>query len=103
MDQPKKPKDPLHGVTLKAIVEELVETWGFEVLAQKVKIDCFRSDPSVSSSLKFLRRMPWARARVESLYLWHLRELKRRGIVRDPASKGRLTPEAGAEVFEIED
>lgn len=78
-------KDPLHGVTLQAIVEDLVDTWGWEYLGQQVNISCFQQNPSVSSSLKFLRRTPWARQRVESLYLWHLRELKRRGVRREPA------------------
>jgi uncharacterized protein (DUF2132 family) len=61
--------DPLHGVTLKAIVERLVEHFGWEALASHVPINCFRSQPSVSSSLTFLRRTPWARAQVEALYL----------------------------------
>ncbi|MHC4847234.1 MAG: VF530 family protein [Planctomycetota bacterium] len=63
------PKDPLHGVTLKTIVEELVERYGFEELGRRINIRCFTHDPSVSSSLKFLRRTPWARERVEQLYL----------------------------------
>ena len=62
-------KDPLHGVTLKTIVEELVERYGFEELGRRINIRCFTHDPSVSSSLKFLRRTPWARERVEQLYL----------------------------------
>jgi len=62
-------KDPLHGVTLKTIVEKLVERHGFEELGRRINIRCFTHDPSVSSSLKFLRRTPWARERVEQLYL----------------------------------
>jgi len=61
--------DPLHGVTLKTIVEQLVERHGFEELGRRINIRCFTHDPSVSSSLKFLRRTPWARERVEQLYL----------------------------------
>lgn len=62
-------KDPLHGLTLKTIVEQLVERHGFEELGRRINIRCFTHDPSVSSSLKFLRRTPWARERVEQLYL----------------------------------
>lgn len=64
-----QPNNPLHGVTLEQIVERLVEHYGWDKLAQRVNINCFKSDPSVKSSLKFLRRTPWARAEVEALYL----------------------------------
>ncbi len=73
-----QPKNPLHGVTLAAMLEELVAAYGFEELGQQVRLHCFQVDPSVSSSLKFLRRTPWAREKLESFYLWHLREQKRR-------------------------
>ncbi len=72
MDQEKnKPtsRDPLHGVTLKTIVTRLEEKYGWEELARRIKINCFSSDPSISSSLKFLRKTPWARQKVEALYL----------------------------------
>ena len=62
-------KDPLHGMTLKAILTSLVETYGWEELAARIKINCFSNDPSINSSLKFLRRTPWARKKVEDLYL----------------------------------
>lgn len=62
-------QDPLHGVTLKMMVTELSEHYGWEELAKKIKINCFSNDPSVTSSLKFLRKTPWAREKVESLYL----------------------------------
>jgi uncharacterized protein (DUF2132 family) len=62
-------KDPLHGRTLKSILEELVQHHGWETLASAVNIRCFSVNPSVSSSLKFLRRTPWARAKVEQFYL----------------------------------
>ena len=71
--------DPLHGVTLEAILTELVAHHGWEELGTMVTINCFVQDPSIRSSLKFLRKTPWARAKVESLYLWHLRELRRQG------------------------
>ncbi len=66
--------DPLHGVTLEAIVTELVARYGWAELGKRIAIRCFTSDPSISSSLKFLRRTPWAREKVEALYLGRLRE-----------------------------
>jgi len=62
-------QDPLHGITLKAIVTQLVEEYGWEELGDRIKIKCFTNDPSISSSLKFLRKTPWARKKVEELYL----------------------------------
>ncbi len=64
-----QPNNPLHGITLEAIVERLVDHYGWDQLAEKIAINCFINDPSVKSSLKFLRKTPWARAQVESLYL----------------------------------
>ena len=64
-----QPKNPLHGITLEAIVTELVEVLGWEELGRRIPVRCFTHDPSVSSSLTFLRRTPWARSKVESLYL----------------------------------
>ncbi|MEC8425005.1 MAG: VF530 family protein [Myxococcota bacterium] len=72
-----QPRNPLHGVTLKALLTELVDVYGFEDLSHRVRINCFAHEPSIKSSLKFLRKTPWAREKVESLYLWHLREQKR--------------------------
>jgi len=74
---PPKPKDPLHGITLEAMVNDLVAFFGWEELGQRISIRCFTSDPSVSSSLKFLRKTPWARDKVESLYLFVQRERRR--------------------------
>jgi uncharacterized protein (DUF2132 family) len=71
-----QPKNPLHGVTLERIVTELFEKHGWESLARQVKIRCFEIDPSIKSSLTFLRRTPWARAEVEALYLRDRRERK---------------------------
>lgn len=87
-------KDPLHGVTLEMIVTELVAHFGWEELAQRVRIRCFSSDPSVRSSLTFLRRTPWARAEVESLYLFMLRERRRSG--------GQAAPEGGLDLGSAE-
>ncbi len=70
-------KDPLHGLTLEAIVTALVEYFGWPELGQRIAIKCFQVDPSVASSLKFLRKTPWARAKVESLYLFMRREQAR--------------------------
>ncbi|WP_160287630.1 VF530 family protein [Pseudomonas knackmussii] len=64
-----KPKDPLHGMTLQAILERLVQAYGWDGLARQVDIRCFKSDPSIKSSLTFLRRTPWAREQVEKLYV----------------------------------
>ncbi len=61
--------NPLHGLTLATIVTSLVEFYGWPELGRRINIKCFNSDPSVPSSLKFLRKTPWARAKVESLYL----------------------------------
>lgn len=66
-DQPNQ--DPLHGVTLEQIVNSLVEHYGWAELGATINIRCFNNDPSVKSSLKFLRRTPWARKQVEDLYL----------------------------------
>lgn len=72
-------RDPLHGVTLERIVTELVEHFGWEKLGQEIAIRCFTSDPSIGSSLKFLRRTPWARTKTEALYLRMCRARDRRG------------------------
>lgn len=61
--------NPLHGLTLEHVVVKLVEHYGWDELATRIRINCFSSDPSVKSSLKFLRKTPWARAEVEQLYI----------------------------------
>lgn len=61
--------NPLHGITLEMILRHLVHEYGWEEMGRRVRINCFISDPSISSSLKFLRKTPWARAKVEQLYL----------------------------------
>ncbi len=76
--KPEQPKNPLHGLTLAAILDELVAAYGWEELYQQIRVQCFFANPSAASSLKFLRRTPWAREKLESYYLWHLRELKRK-------------------------
>lgn len=64
-----KPKDPLHGVTLEKMLNDLVEHFGWEELGALITINCFNSDPSIKSSLKFLRKTEWARKKVEGLWL----------------------------------
>ncbi|URI05979.1 VF530 family protein [Aquincola tertiaricarbonis] len=82
--QQQQPRNPLHGLTLEAIVTALVAHYGWPGLAQRVPLRCFSTDPSVASSLKLLRKTPWAREKVEGLYLYMLRE-QRRGT--PPASR----------------
>ena len=66
--------DPLHGITLEKIVTELVEYYGWDQLGNMININCFKSNPGVKSSLTFLRKTPWARKKVEDLYLYMLRK-----------------------------
>jgi uncharacterized protein (DUF2132 family) len=82
-----QPRNPLHGVTLEAMVTALHAHFGWAALGQEVPVRCFTLDPSVASSLKFLRKTPWARAKVESLYLWLCREQARQA--RDAARLNR--------------
>jgi uncharacterized protein (DUF2132 family) len=66
--------DPLHGITLEMMLTRLVERYGWEEMGRIIRIRCFNNDPSIKSSLQFLRRTPWARNKVEALYLRHKRE-----------------------------
>jgi uncharacterized protein (DUF2132 family) len=74
---PAQPRNPLHGLTLEAIVTALVAHYGWAELGERVPLRCFTHEPSVGSSLKFLRKTPWARDKVEGLYLFMLREIRR--------------------------
>ena len=74
---PAQTRNPLHGLTLEAIVTALVAHYGWAGLGERIPVRCFTSEPSVASSLKFLRKTPWAREKVEGLYLFMLRELRR--------------------------
>ena len=76
---PSQPRNPLHGLTLEAIVTQLADFYGWDDLGQRIPVRCFIHEPSVGSSLKFLRKTPWAREKVESLYLFMLRDQKRQG------------------------
>jgi uncharacterized protein (DUF2132 family) len=64
-----QPKNPLHGISLKTLLETLLAEFGWEELGQKIKIKCFNEKPSINSSLVFLRKTPWAREKVENLYI----------------------------------
>jgi uncharacterized protein (DUF2132 family) len=77
---PAQPRNQLHGVTLEAMVVALHARYGWDDLALRIPVRCFSHDPSVKSSLKFLRKTPWAREKVEGLYLYMLREEKRRRL-----------------------
>lgn len=71
-----QPNNPLHGITLEKIVTDLEAHYGWEYMGYTIKIKCFTDNPSVKSSLKFLRRTPWARAKVEAMYLQMLKNKK---------------------------
>ena len=71
----KQSKDPLHGITLQKIVETLVDYYGFDTLGELIPVKCFNSNPSVKSSLTFLRKTDWARKKVEELYIKTLHKL----------------------------
>ena len=73
-----QPTDPLHGMTLENIIKQLVEWYGWERMANRIPIRCFQFEPSVNSSLKFLRKNPWARQKVEAMFI--AGEMKRRRI-----------------------
>jgi uncharacterized protein (DUF2132 family) len=72
------PNNPLEGITLAKILEDLVTHFGFEDLGERIPIKCFTTDPSIKSSLTFLRKTPWARKKVEDLYVWSIKK----GIIR---------------------
>lgn len=72
-----QPRNPLHGITLEGMLTALVAHYGWAGLGERIPVRCFTSDPSVASSLKFLRKTPWARTKFEGLYLFMLRDIKR--------------------------
>jgi len=83
-------QDPLHGITLKMMLTELQEAMGWEGLSARININCFKSNPSIKSSLTFLRRTPWAREKVENLYLRHKGEKPKKS--RPQKSTATLDP-----------
>ncbi|MCB2022139.1 MAG: VF530 family protein [Rhizobacter sp.] len=76
-DPPAQARNPLHGLTLEAIVTALVAHYGWEELGRRIPLRCFTHEPSITSSLRLLRKTPWAREKVEGLYLFMLREQRR--------------------------
>jgi len=76
---PPQARNPLHGITLEAMVTALSAHYGWTGLGERIPVRCFTHDPSIASSLKFLRKTPWARDKVEGLYLFMLREIRRQG------------------------
>ena len=76
---PVQPRNPLHGMTLEAILTALVEHYGWDGLGERIPVRSFNIDPSIASSLRFLRKTPWAREKVEGLYLYMRREERRAG------------------------
>jgi uncharacterized protein (DUF2132 family) len=92
-------RNPLHGITLERMLTELVAEIGWPAMGQRIKVRCFTHDPSISSSLRFLRKTPWAREKVESMYLYLLRERARRAR----ASSGALDDGATATLDDADD
>jgi uncharacterized protein (DUF2132 family) len=84
----KKTNDPLHGLTLAVILDALVAHFGWKELGERIPLRCFTHDPSINSSLKFLRKTPWAREKVEGLYLFMLREIRRETQATNNAPRG---------------
>ena len=80
---PAQPRNPLHGMTLEAILEALVAEYGWQGLDERIPLRCFAFEPSIKSSLKLLRKTPWAREKVESLYLFMLRDIRREERARE--------------------
>lgn len=74
-------QDPLHGITLEKILTELVTDLGWEELGLQIRIKCFNENPSIKSSLTFLRRTEWARGKVERMYIWHQRQKKKKAKI----------------------
>ena len=77
-----KSNDPLHGKTLEMILRDLVDLYGWEEMARRIRINCFSFEPSIKSSLTFLRKTPWARQKVETLYIWSLKKIERMKIAK---------------------
>jgi uncharacterized protein (DUF2132 family) len=88
-DSPSHPKDPLHGVTLETVLKAMVEWHGWETLGQKIPVRCFLLDPSIRSSLTFLRKTPWARKKLED---WYVYELRRQKHSLDRPKEGSVDP-----------
>jgi uncharacterized protein (DUF2132 family) len=85
-DSPSHPNDPLHGITLETVLRAMVDLHGWRELAQQIPIRCFMFDPTIRSSLTFLRKNPWARKKLED---WYVYEMTRKRIQGKPAFEGR--------------
>lgn len=90
-----QPKNPLHGQTLEMVVNALVAHYGWSELGDRIRIRCFSSDPSVKSSLKFLRKTPWARKKVEDLFIAMSKKERRSSCVPDQRAIPRATHWSG--------
>ena len=86
---PGQRSNPLHGLTLEAILKALVTHFGWAELGERIPVRCFTSDPSIASSLKFLRKTPWAREKVEGLYLFMLRDIRRANSDEPPSTANK--------------
>ncbi|OIN61027.1 VF530 family protein [Arsenicibacter rosenii] len=84
---PAQPNNPLHGITLERIVTELSEHYGWEELGSRIRINCFNDNPSVKSSLTFLRKTPWAREKVEQLYIRMVEKQSKKQSSRPPTNR----------------
>jgi uncharacterized protein (DUF2132 family) len=91
-----QPNNPLHGMTLAAVLEQLVEAYGWEELGARIDIRCFNYEPSIKSSLQFLRKTPWARAKVERLYLRSICYNRKRPAPEDQVVGGDDDPKQTA-------
>ncbi|MEX8518069.1 MAG: VF530 family DNA-binding protein [Leptothrix sp. (in: b-proteobacteria)] len=87
MNTPQQARNPLHGITLEMMLNNLVAYFGWQELGEQIAIRCFTHEPSIASSLRFLRKTPWAREKVESLYLYMLREQARQQRLNKPPSE----------------
>jgi uncharacterized protein (DUF2132 family) len=90
---PARKVDPLHGITLEAILTKLVAHYGWDELGDRIRVNCFVSDPSIKSSLKFLRKTPWARQKVEALYVSSLAVLEETGRLEQEQPEEPRQPE----------
>ena len=87
-----KSNDPLHGKTLEMILRDLVDLYGWDEMARRIRINCFSFEPSIKSSLTFLRKTPWARQKVETLYIWSVKKIERMKTPTAEDSPNSQTP-----------
>jgi uncharacterized protein (DUF2132 family) len=87
-----KSNDPLHGKTLEVILTDLVALYGWNEMSKKIRINCFSFEPSIKSSLSFLRKTPWARQKVEVLYTWSIKKIAKMKLDADAHSQSTQTP-----------